>query len=378
MDFAFTEEQEMLKNAAREFVRRHCPTSFVREMERDERGYSQEMWQEMAELGWLGCCFPEEYGGIGGNYFDLIVLVEEFGRALIPAPFLPTVVYCGLPILSAGTEKQKEEFLPRIAQGEIRMSLALTEQNVSCRASGIHVQAKLDKDEYILHGNKLFVADAHAADWFLCVTRTREAEMEEEKGITLFLVDAKSPGIKCNLLRTMGSDKQCEVVFDHVRVPEGNRIGETDHGWKIVKKIILEGAIANCALMLGGSEQVIEMVVNYAKERVQFGRPIGSFQAIQHQCADMAMDLLVSKNLSHQAAWMISEGIPCTKEVAMAKGWVSEAYERILFFAAKIHGAIGLTEEYDLSLYFKRAKKAQYAFGDSDFHKELVAEAMGL
>lgn len=191
MDFALTEEQEMLKNAAREFVKRHCPASFVREMGEDEKGYSPEMWQEMVKLGWMGCCFPEEYGGIGGNYLDLIVLVEELGRALMPSPFLPTVVHCGLPILAAGTNEQKQEFLPKIAQGEIIMSLALTEKSAGYRASGIQVRASSERDDFIIHGNKLFVTDAHVAHWLLCVTRTSESD-NGEGGITLFWLMPKA------------------------------------------------------------------------------------------------------------------------------------------------------------------------------------------
>lgn len=377
MDFAYTEEQEMLRKAAQEFGKKKCPKSFVRAMEKDERGFSPELWKEMAELGWMGCCFPEEYGGIGGSFIDLIVLLEEFGRALLPSPFLPTVVHCGFPILFAGTEEQKREFLPKIASGELIMTLAMIEGGGTYRASDITLGAVSEKDDYVTQGSKLFVVDAHVADWLLCVARSREAENKED-GVSLLLVDGKSPGIRRTPLKNMAWEKQFEVVFDGVRVPKKNLLGPLDRGWEIVKRMMEHAAVAQCSLMVGGAGQALEMSIEYAKTRVQFDRPIGSFQAIQHQCADMAMEVLISRNLTYQAAWKLSEGLPGSKEVAMAKAFVSEAYERILFLATKVHGAIGLTGEHDMSLYFRRGKAAQAAFGDSDFHKEQVAQALGL
>jgi alkylation response protein AidB-like acyl-CoA dehydrogenase len=377
MDFAYTEEQEMLRKAAQEFGKKKCPKSFVRAMEKDERGFSPELWKEMAELGWMGCCFPEEYGGIGGSFIDLIVLLEEFGRALLPSPFLPTVVHCGFPILFAGTEEQKREFLPKIASGELIMTLAMIEGGGTYRASDITLGAVSEKDDYVTRGSKLFVVDAHVADWLLCVARSREAENKED-GVSLLLVDGKSPGIRRTPLKNMAWEKQFEVVFDGVRVPKKNLLGPLDRGWEIVKRMMEHAAVAQCSLMVGGAGQALEMSIEYAKTRVQFDRPIGSFQAIQHQCADMAMEVLISRNLTYQAAWKLSEGLPGSKEVAMAKAFVSEAYERILFLATKVHGAIGLTGEHDMSLYFRRGKAAQAAFGDSDFHKEQVAQALGL
>ncbi len=377
MDFAYSEEQEMLRKAAQEFGKKRCPKSFVRAMEKDERGFSPELWREMAELGWMGCCFPEEYGGIGGSFVDLTVLLEEFGRSLLPSPFVPTVVHCGFPILFAGTEEQKQEFLPRIASGEMIMALALTEGSGSYSASGINVRATSEKNDYVIRGSKLFVVDAHVADWLLCVARSATAGSNED-GVSLFLVGGKSPGISRTPLKNMAWEKQFEVVFDGVRVPKKNLLGPLDRGWEIVKKMMEHAAVAECSRMIGGAGQVLEMAIEYAKTRVQFDRPIGSFQAIQHQCADMAMEVLISRNLTYQAAWRLSEGLAGAKEVAMAKAFVSEAYERILFLATKVHGAIGLTGEHDMSLYFRRGKAAQAAFGDSDFQKELVAQAMEL
>lgn len=376
MDLTLTEEQEMLRKQARGFLENECPKSLVREME-DERGYSPQLWRKMAELGWLGLVFPEEYGGIGGSFLDLTILLEEFGRALVPSPFLPTVVYCGLPILAAGTVEQKQDFLPKIAAGEIIMSLAWTEPSASYRPSGIAVEATPSGDDYIISGIKLFVPDAHIADWLLCVTRTGESEKEEE-GVTIFLMDAKSSGLSYTPLSSLASDKQFEVVFDGVRVPKRNMLGELDYGWEIMEKAMGKAAIAQCALMVGGAQQVLEMSVAYASERVQFGRPIGSFQAIQHKCANMSIDLDGARFTTYRAAWELSEGLPATTEVAIAKAWTSEAYRRICAEGHQIHGALGFSKDHDMQLYFRRAKVWEVTFGNADFHRHVIAEQMGL
>ena len=377
MDLGFTEEQEMLRTAARDFLEKECPKSLVKEMAEDEKGYTPELWRKMAELGWMGLVIPEEYGGMEMSFLDLVVLLEEIGRACLPAPFFSTVVLGGFTILDAGNEEQKKEFLPKIANGDLILTVALTEPSAKYDPASITVKAVPDKDDYIISGTKLFVENAHIADYLVCVTRTKDGASPEE-GITLFLVEGGSPGMTTTLLKTIAGDKQCEVVFDNVKVPTKNILGEVDKGWVEVEKTLQRAAVAKCAEMVGGAQQVLEMTVDYAKERVQYERPIGSFQAIQHQCANMLMDVINSRNLTYQAGWKISEGLPCAKEVAMAKAWVSDAYERVTFFGHKIHGGIGLTDDHDLPLYFKRAKASELAFGDGDFQREVVAKELGL
>jgi len=376
MDLEFTEEQEMLRKFARDFMVDKCPKEYVREMEEDEKGYSPDVWREMAELGWMGLVFPEKYGGQDMSFFDLTVLLEEMGRACMPGPFFSTVVLGGMTILDVGSKEQKQEFLPQIAEGKMAIALALTEPAGTYTPAGISVTAVADGDDYVINGTKLFVSDANVADYLICVARTKDGASED--GITLFLVDAKSQGISYTMLKTIASDKQAEVVFDNVRVPKKNMLGELDKGWAEVAKIINRAAAGKCAEMIGGAQQVLEMTVQYAKDRVQFGRPIGSFQAIQHHCANMATDVDGSKFITYEAAWMLSEGLPCAKEIAMAKAWVSEAYRRVVTLGHQVHGAIGFTKDHDMQLYFRRAKAAELAFGDADFHRETVAVEMGL
>ena len=371
MDFNFTEEQEILRRTARDFLAKEFPKTLVREMEEDPIGFRADIWKKMAELGWMGLIIPEDYGGVGGDFMDLIVLFEEMGRACFIAPFFSTVI-CTLPILSAGTEEQKKEFLPKIGRGEMILSLALTEPSATCDPSGITTKALADKDGYVIDGTKLFIHDAQVAHCFLCATRTK-TEGSLEDGITLFLVDGRSPGIGIEVIPTVAHDKQCEVRFDGVRVPRDNVLGEVNRGWNIVEFIIQRGSVLKCAEMLGGVEAVLEMTNNYAKERVQFDKPIGSFQAIQHKLAQMLIEVEGLRYLTYEAAWHISTGIPSNLLVSMAKVRANEVYQRTCLDGVKIHGAIGFTKELDLGLYFLRTKSSEFTLGGGGFHRERIA-----
>jgi alkylation response protein AidB-like acyl-CoA dehydrogenase len=377
MDYALNEQQEMLRNTARDFLAKECPKTLVREMEKDEKGYSPGLWKKMADLGWMGLVFPEEYGGNGLSILDLTILLQEMGRAIVPGPFISTVVCGGLTSLKWGSEEQKKEILPKIAKGELILALALTEPSASYDAADITVQAVPDGGDFLISGIKLFVENAQVADYLICVIRTKSSENKQD-GITLFLVDAKSPGISCTLLKTFTADKQCEVVFDKVRVPKANMLGELNWGWEIVEDIIEQAAFSQCPWMMGGSEQVLEMSVNYAKERVQFDRPIGSFQAIQHKCANMSTDVAGASDITYQTAWKISEGLPYKMDISIAKAWTCEAYRKACVEGIQIHGGIGITQDHDAQLYYRRAKTMETAFGDADYHLELVARQMGL
>ncbi len=376
MNFGLSEEQEMLKKSARDFLDEKCPKTLVREMEKDEKGYSAELWREMAQLGWMGLVFPEKYSGSGMSFLDLSVLLEEMGRACLLGPFFSTMVLGGLTILDAGNDGQKKQYLPRIASGEAIFTLALTEESAKYDATSVGTTAKADNGDYVIDGTKLFVPDAHIADYILCVARTGEPAVEN--GITIFIVEAKSPGISQTVLKTIAGDKLCEVVFDQVRVPAENILGELDRGWDVVRRVIERAAVARCCGLVGIMQSVLEMTVNYAKERRQFDRPIGSFQVIQHYCANMATDVDGSRFSTYQAAWRLSEGLPSAMEVAIAKAWAGEAYGRVVTLAHQIHGAIGVTIDHDLHFYTRQGKAAALSYGGGDFYREIVAQEMGL
>jgi len=375
MDFSFTEEQEMLRKIARDFLATECPRDSVREMIKDERGYTAELWKRMAELGWMGLIIPEEYGGIGGSFLDIAALVEEMGRACLPGPFFSSLIGT-LAILEAGNEQQKKKLLPKIAQGGLIATLAVSEPDVGYEVDALQCQAVAEGKEYIIDGTKLFVENAHVADLIICAARSKD--VTGHQGITLFLTDAKSPDLTCTLLETIAGDKQCQVIFKGVRVPESSILGQPHRSGEYLERLLQVAAVAKCAEMLGGAQQVMDMTVDFVKERVQFDHPIGSLQAIQHHCANMMIDLEGIRYITYLAAWKVNEGLPFGKEAAIAKAWASEAYGRISDLAHQSHGAIGFCEDHDLPLYSKRAKASEFAFGDAQFQRRFVAQEIGL
>lgn len=376
MDLSFTEEQEILRKFAGDFLTGKFPKKVVKELEEGETGYSPEIWKEMAELGWLGLPFPEKYGGAGMTFLDLAVLLEEMGKVCMPGPYFSTVLLGGFPILDAGTEEQKQSHLTKVTAGDEILTLALNEPGGSNDAASIDMKTVPDGDAWKISGTKLFVPDAHVADYMLCVARTDEKAKPEE-GLTIFIVDARESGISHTALDTM-SDKQCEVIFNGAKVTRENILGQLNQGWNEVKRIINRAEAAKCCEMAGIAQQVLDMTVEYAKERKQFDRPIGSFQIIQHYCADMLIDIEGIRLSAYQAAWKSSEGIPCAEEVAVAKAWAIPAGERIISLAHQVFGAIGVTMEYDLHYYTRRLKASELSFGNADSHRELVAREMGL
>jgi alkylation response protein AidB-like acyl-CoA dehydrogenase len=377
MNIAFTEEQEMLRKAARDFLTAECPKKKVKELEEDEKkGYSPEIWKKMSDLGWQGMVIPEKYGGQGMSYQDFTILLEEMGRNILPGPFICTVIEGVYPIMDAGTEEQKKELLSKIANGELICTMAQLEPNGLFDASGITLKATHKGDHYVLEGTKVFVEMANVADYMLCVARTGKGTAGD--GITVFIVDAKSHGIHVEVMPTIGMDKLCEVQFKNVVVPSKNVLGKPDTGWHIVENVMRRGAIAKCAESIGGMQAAVDMTVAYSKERVQYDRPIGAFQALQHIMADMWTAMQTSRYIVYQAAWMESEGLPCTKEVAMAKAYVNEKYKWVTEKGVLLHGAIGTSREHDIPLYYRRAKSADIRYGGTDFQRETVANKIGL
>ncbi|MFP4641234.1 MAG: acyl-CoA dehydrogenase family protein [Chloroflexota bacterium] len=374
MDLEFSEDQEMLRKVARDFLEDKCPKTTVREIELDEKGYSPDLWQEMAGLGWQGMVLPEKYGGTEMTFLDLCVLFEEIGRACLPSPLFPTVIYGAMPILEAGSEEQKDKYLPDIAEGNSIFTMALIEPQLGNGPHAVKTEAKQSGDGYTLNGTKLFVPYAHVADYFLCVARTSG----KEEGISIFIVDANSSGVKTTVLQTMANDKLCEVVLDNVQVPKENVLGSVDQGWPQVQKIMERNDTAKCCELVGNFQWVLEDTIAYANDRKQFGRPIGSFQVIQHYCADLATYVEGTRLSAYQAAWRINEDIPCTKEVAVAKAWTSKASPSIFDIAHQVHGAMGVTLDHDLHFYTRRSKPVDLTYDAGDCYREVVANEMGL
>jgi len=377
MDFTLTEMQEMLRTSARDFLKNNCPTKLVRQMVKDDKGYTEDLWKQMGEMGWMGLVVPEKYGGAGGNFLDLVVLLEEMGRACLPGPFFATVVLGGLTLIEAGNEEQKTALLPKLAEGKLFLTLAFLEASARYSADGIQMKAAQQGSDFILQGTKLFVSDGHVSDYIICAARTA-ATGKPEEGITLFLIDTKSPGVKINVLKTLTGDKQCEVVFDNVTVPARNVIGNVNEGWNVLNKVLEKATIARCAEMVGAGKQLMDVTLDYVKQRKAFGRSIGSFQAIWHYFANMLVEIDGSGLMVYNAAWRLSEGLEAIQQVSMTKALTNQSFKKVASLCFQSHGAIAFSDDHDVPLYFKRAKSWEISLGSTDFHLDRVAQLAGI
>jgi alkylation response protein AidB-like acyl-CoA dehydrogenase len=379
MDFGFSPEQEMLRATARKFLENECTSAFVRARMEEPAGVTDDFWSKLAEQGWLGLVYPEEHGGSGLGFVDLTVLMEEMGRVVMPGPFFSTVLLGGLAIREAGSPAQKKEWLPRIAAGKARTTLAWTEPSARLDAAGVTCAARDGKAGFILNGTKLFVPDAHLADAVVVVARTAEGQTPED-GVSLLLVPKGTRGMEVKLLPTMDQTRKlCEVSFKDAAVPADALMGVKDRGWPALTRVIERATVALCAEMCGGAQRVLDMTTDYAKIRVAFGKPIGTYQGVKHKAADMLVDVENAKSLTYYAAWAVDENAPeAALAASMAKAYVTDAYRKVAGAGIQLHGGIGFTWEHDLHLYFKRAKSSEFTFGDATYHRERVAQLISL
>jgi len=368
MDFAFTEEQKMLRDSARDFLKSECPKAVISELEESDRGYSPKLWKKMAQLDWMSIIVPEAYDGMGWGLMDLAVLFEELGRAAMPGPMFATVMGT-LVLLEGGTEAQKERFLPDVASGKLILSLAMEEPDAVYDPRFVGVRATGSQGGYVINGTKLFVPYAHVADYLMVVARTG-GEPGDEEGISVFVVDAKAPGIRLTAVKTISADKQFQVEFDNVSVLSDDVVGEPNEGVSLVRKVLEKATVIHCAEAAGGAAQELEMTAKYTKEREQFDRPIGTFQAVQHRLADMYIDVRAARWTTYQAVWRLSEGLSATREVGIAKAITGRACQRVAFSAQQLHGGIGVDMDYDLHFYYRRAKAFELKFGSPSYHLE--------
>src|SRR6516165_602898 len=309
MDIGFTEEQELLRDTARRFLESECNTQFVRRRMAEPAAVTDEFWQKLAEQGWLGIIYPEEEGGSGLGLVDLVVLMEEMGRAVMPGPFLSTVLLGGAAIGEAGTQAQRRQWLTQIAAGKAKAALAWTEPNLRWDAAGIALQAHEVGGSFILSGSKLFVGDAHLADILVVAARTRDGSTMED-GVSLFLVPKDTPGLAITVLPTIDETRKlCEVRLDNVALTLAALLGDKHGGWPALARVLDRPTVALCAEMCGGAQRVLDMTTAYAKIRSAFGKPIGSYQAVKHRAADMLVDVENAKSLTYYAAWAIDEGL---------------------------------------------------------------------
>jgi 3-oxocholest-4-en-26-oyl-CoA dehydrogenase beta subunit len=368
MEFALTEEQEILCKFAHDFLTQKYDSKTLRSIEKGS-GFSSEIWKEMVDLGWLGLPFPQKYNGAGMTFFDMAVLLEEMGSCCAVSPYFSSVILAGMPVYLFGNENQKQSIIRNIAEGIIYTS-AIYEESSVLSPKSIKASAQNKNGRWYINGTKLFVPDAHIADYILCLIKT-DNQPDESKNYTIFIVNAHDKNIKSRLMQTR-VDKLSEILFTDVVAENDDIIGGKGKGWEIALKLITIATIFKCCEMLGTAEKALDITISYAKERKQYGKPIAGFQAIQHYAAEMKTDLVGMKICTYKAAWMLNENLQCDREIAIAKLWSMKTCENIINQTHQIHGAIGVTEDYDLHFYTKRLKMFQLTYLDRNSCNSII------
>ncbi|MXZ91500.1 MAG: acyl-CoA dehydrogenase [Chloroflexi bacterium] len=368
------EEELMVKNAAREFLDAECPPSLARAIEQDERGYSVELWEKMASLGWFGISLPESYGGGGLPVTYLGLILEECGRAIAPVPFHSTAT-AALAVAYHGSDEQQQTILPRVARGDLIMTWAVQEQDPRLRADAIQCRGEVDGDSLIINGVKHFVDNFSAAELMVMAVRTA-APTDASAGITLAIVPTNAAGITETRLTTLAKDSQSKLNLDGVRIPLSNVIGEVDQGWPATSEMLDTGTALLCTQIIGAARKDAEMAIDYAKNRVAFGRPIAGFQSIQHLCADMIVWVDGAQLLTYEALWKLDAGLPYGVEVSQAKAFTNDKCQATVRSSQQIHGGIGFMMEFDLHLWYRRVTAWTMRLGTSFEHRARVARAL--
>ena len=366
MNFGFTEEQEMLRAAARRFLDAECPPVFVRRMMDDSTAHAPALWKRLVELGWTALLVPEANGGVGGSFVDLLVVLEETGRALLPGPFLATVT-ATTALVEGDAPTVRAEFLPGLTRGDLVLALAVAEETGRFDPEAIALAARPADGGLVLRGTKHFVMDAHVADQLVVAARTGD-------GVTVVLVDARAPGVAISPVRGVDMTRRIQRVrFDDVSVPRARVLG----GATLLQRTLEVATAAIVAEMVGTAQQALDRTVAYVKERVQFGKPVGSFQAVKHQCVEMLAQIENARSLAYYAAWAVAERAPEARQaVAMAKAYASDMVKDVTSRAIQLHGGIGFTWEHDIHLFHRRALAQEAAFGSAPAHRAVVAEAL--
>jgi len=377
LDFGFSEEQEMLRDAAKRFLTDNCPTTFVRKMMADESAHDPVFWRKLADLGWPGLLIPEALGGQGGSFLDMTVVAEEAGKALIPGPFFTSALLGAPIVMEGGSEALQKQLLPKMAAGESIYTLAIAEASGRFDAGGIELDAKKQGGSYALTGEKFFVPDAHVATGIAVVARTSKGSTSQE-GITVLVIDPKAKGVTITQLKTVDMTRRlCHVKFDNVQVDAASVLGKEGDGWPIVRRTLDIATAALSAEMVGTAQKALDISVEYAKTRVQFGKPIGSFQAVKHKCVDMMVAVENARSLTYYACWTVDErAAEAATAVPMAKAYASDMAKNVTSEAIQVHGGIGFTWEHDMHLYHRRALAGEANFGNAPVHRETVAKSL--
>ena len=374
MEFDLSKPQKLLKDSAREFLTRNCKSKRVRELMNTETANDDELWQAMADQGWTGLVIPEEYGGLGAGLLDLTVVCEEMGRACLPGAF-PATLFSTALIDRAASPKQKAEYLEAIASGSLKATVAQLEETADWNLNAIKLKAMRDNGRLLVSGRKLFVPDAASADLLICVAASDSANGESP---VILPVRKGANGVEIESMPSMDATRKLyKVEFNNVSVNGADVFGADGNAVGALLQATQVATVALCAEMVGGMQWVLDTTVEYAKTRHQFGRPIGSFQAVQHQCADMLLMTESARSATYYAAWAVNEGASnAGTAVSIAKAYCSDAFREVGNRGVQVHGGIGFTWEHDLQLYYKRSKASETMFGDATFHRERIAQAV--
>jgi alkylation response protein AidB-like acyl-CoA dehydrogenase len=374
VDFGFSEEQEMLRDAAKRFLADNCSTKFVRQMMADGTAHDVAFWQKLVGQGWPGLLIPEQYGGTNGTFLDLTVIVEEMGKALIPGPFFASAIMAVPAFIEGGSDALKKEILPKMAEGKFIGTIAIAEASGRFDAGGIELKATKKGGGYTLSGEKFFVPEAHVADAIIVAARTSSGA--GENGITLLCVPAREKGITVTQLKTVDMTRRmCHVKFDNVQAE--TILGQENAGWPVLRRVLNVATSALSTEMVGTAQKALDIAVEYAKTRVQFGKPIGSFQAVKHKCVDMMVSVENSRSLAYYAAWTVDERVAeAATAVPMAKAYASDMAKNVTSEAIQVHGGIGFTWEHDMHLYHRRALAGEANLGNAPVHRETVAKSL--
>jgi alkylation response protein AidB-like acyl-CoA dehydrogenase len=366
MDLEFSEEQHLMRDMTRAMLAEHCPVEVVRRMEDDPKGYPDGLWKQVSELGLAGMLIPEEYGGSGQSLLDAALVYEEFGRAMAPIPHFVSCVLSARILLAAGSDAQKAEWVERIAGGSAILTPAWLEPDRGYGELGVQLAARGDGNDFVLSGTKRHVCFARAADRLVVLARS-------DADVDLFLVDPNAPGVTLTQQLSLASDCQYRVDFADVRVPATARIGAPGTGWDTWSEALHEGIVLLAAEAIGGADRALEITVEYAKTRKQFDKPLGAFQSLAHYMADTSTRIDGGRTLVYEAAWNHAQGRSIAQLAPMAKLFACETYREGTRICEQIWGGVGFTIEYDIQLFFRRAKQLQLSWWDGPFLEELVA-----
>jgi alkylation response protein AidB-like acyl-CoA dehydrogenase len=380
MDFGFTEEQRMLRESVRKLLQKHAPPEYVRRHDR-ERTYPEELYQACAEAGLIGLPFPEEYGGAGGSLLDMTIVAEEIARVSADLVMAYTGnIFCGLNLVRKASDEQKRHWLPKLINGEIKISISMSEPDAGSDIGAMRTTAVLDGNQWVINGQKIWASMAGAKNNVISLYVKTDPKTHYRQGMSLFLVDNDTPGLTLRKLDMLGrrATGTYELIFDNVRVPPDRLVGGENKGWDVVMSGLQVERAASCAGNVGAAQGVVDLALQYAKDRKQFGRPIGTNQAIAHMLADMQTEVEAARTLMWRAAWLVSTGQDALREITMAKLFTSEVYVKIADQGMQVLGGFGYCEEFDMSRLYRDARAATIAAGTSQIQRNLIANLMGL